>query len=160
MLRENNLNIYLLIFVFMDLRNITIQDIYKFPVRTLLVYFRNRYLKIFLHVLPPCPLLNTDHKFEKKVPLIVLRHKFYQNLAFGAHFQFSNHDLFEKVVWKLLFENYLLFFIFYFTCCKFFVLFFVFFTVNRPSTFKILLMGRSGCPTKWGDWVEGVFLQA
>ena len=122
MLRENNLNIYLLIFVFMDLRNITIQDIYKFPVRTLLVYFRNRYLKIFLHVLPPCPLLNTDHKFEKKVRLIVLRHKFYQNLACDAHFQFSNHDLFEKVVWKLLFENYLLFFISYFTCCKFFVL--------------------------------------
>ena len=52
-------------------------------VRTLLVYFRNRHIKIFLHVSPPCPLLNTDHIFEKKVFLIVFRHKFYQNLACG-----------------------------------------------------------------------------
>ena len=58
----------------------------------------------------------------KKVSLIVFRHKFYQNLACGAHFQFSSHDLFEKVVWKMLFENCLLFFIFNFTCCKFFAL--------------------------------------
>ena len=34
------------------------------------------------------------------VSLIVFRHKFYQNLAFGAHFQFNNYDLFEKVDWN------------------------------------------------------------
>ena len=66
------------------------------PVRTLLVYFRNRHLKIFLLISPWCPLLIADHIFGKKVSLIVFRHKFYENLVCGAHFQFDNHDLFEK----------------------------------------------------------------
>ena len=92
------------------------------PVRPLLVYFRNRHLKIYLHVSPPCPLLNTDHIVEKQVSPIVFRYKFYQNLAYGAHFQFSSHDLFEKVLQKLLFENFLLSFIFNFICCKCFAL--------------------------------------
>ena len=70
------------------------------PVRTLLVYFRNRHLKIFLCVLPQWPLLITDHIFGKKVSLIVFRHKFYQNLACGAHFQFNNYDFFQKVNWN------------------------------------------------------------
>ena len=70
------------------------------PVRTLLVCFRNRHLKIFLRVSPRCPLLIKDHIFGKKVSLIVFRHKFYQNLACGAHSQFNNHDLFEKVDWN------------------------------------------------------------
>ena len=48
-------------------------------------------------VSPWCPLLITDHIFEKMVSLIVFRHKFYQNLACGPHFQFNNHELFEKV---------------------------------------------------------------
>ena len=67
------------------------------PVKTLLEYFRNRHLKIFLPVSFPCPLLNTDNISEKKVSLIVFIHKIYQNLAYGVHFQFSNDDLFEKV---------------------------------------------------------------
>ena len=62
-------------------------------------------------------ILNTDHVFEKS--LIVFRHKFYQNIACSAHFQFSIHDLFEKVAWKFLFENGLLFFIFHFIYCKY-----------------------------------------
>ena len=63
----------------------------------LLVYFRNRHLKIFIYVSPPCSVLNTDHILKKKLDLIVFRHKFYQTLACGSHFQFRNHDLFEKV---------------------------------------------------------------
>ena len=39
------------------------------------------------------------HIFGKMVSLIVVRHQFYQNLACGAHFQFTNHELFEKVDW-------------------------------------------------------------
>ena len=56
------------------------------PVRTLLGYFRNRYLKIFFRVSPWCPLLIRNHKFGKTVSLTVFRHRFYQNLACGAHF--------------------------------------------------------------------------
>ena len=41
------------------------------PVRALLVY-----LKKYVF----------DHLFEKKLSLIVFRHKFYQNLSRGAHF--------------------------------------------------------------------------
>ena len=108
MLRENNSYVYLLIFAFIYRRNITTQDIY-IKVTSVNIYPNFWDIYIFLHVSPPCPLL-------------AFRYKFYQNITCGAHFQFSNHDLFEKVVWKLLFENYLLFFIFYFTCCKFFVL--------------------------------------
>ena len=53
-----------------------------------------------LRVSPRCQLLITDYVFGKKVSLIIFRHKFYQNLACGAHFQFTNHDLFEKVDWS------------------------------------------------------------
>ena len=67
-------------------------------VRTLLVYFRKRHLKIFLRISPLCPILRADHIFGKKVSL-VFRHRFYQNLICGAHFQFNSHDLFEKVDW-------------------------------------------------------------
>ena len=28
-------------------------------------------------------------------------------------------------------------------------------TVSRPTTFRIFLMGRSGCPSKWGNWGGG-----
>ena len=139
MLRENNLYVYLLILVFINLRSITIQGIYIkvtsfniYPnfwyiyiyiyIFILLVYFRNRHLKIFLHVSSPCPFLNTDHVLEKKVSLIVFRQIFYQNLSCCPHFQCSNRDLFEKFDWKLLFENCLFFFIFNFTYCKFFAL--------------------------------------
>ena len=43
-----------------------------------------------------------DHRphIWKEVSLIVLRHKFYQYLAYGAHFQFKNLDLFEKLDWN------------------------------------------------------------
>ena len=37
---------------------------------------------------------------KKKVSLIVFRHKFYPNLAGGAHFQFNSHGLLENVVWN------------------------------------------------------------
>ena len=64
-----------------------------------------RYLILYIYSIdfpscltPPCPLLNTYHIFEKNISLIDFRHKFYQNIACGAHFQFSNHDLFEKVI--------------------------------------------------------------
>ena len=67
---------------------------------TLLVYFRNRHLKIFLHVSPGCPVLITDQIYGKTASLIVFRHVFYHNLDYGAYFQFSNHDLFEKVDWN------------------------------------------------------------
>ena len=50
---------------------------YIYIFTTLLVYFRNRHLKILLNVSPPCPILNADQIFEKKVSLIVFRHKFY-----------------------------------------------------------------------------------
>ena len=123
LLREYNLYVYLLIFVFINLCFYIIYYIYIFiPVRTLLVYFRNRHLKIFLHVSSRCPLLNTDHILEKKVSLIVFRHRFYQNLVCGEHCQFINHDLFENVVWKLLFENCLFFCIFDCTYCDVFAL--------------------------------------
>ena len=111
-------------------------------------------VSISLYVSPPCSLLNTDHIFEKEVSLIVFRHKFYQNFVCGAHFEFSNHHLFEKVVWKLLFEN----------CLSFssltlhiviFLLWKKIITVNRPTTFRIFPMGRSGCPTKRGNWGGG-----
>ena len=67
---------------------------------TLLVYFRNRHLKIFLHVSPGCPLLITDQIYGKTASLIVFRHIFYHNLDYGAYFQFNSHDLFEKVDWN------------------------------------------------------------
>ena len=35
--------------------------IYYIPVRTLVVYFKNRRLKIFFHVSSRCPLFITDH---------------------------------------------------------------------------------------------------
>ena len=93
----------------------------------------------------------TNHIFGKRGPVIVFRQKFYQNLACGAHFQFSNHDLYEKVVWKLLFENCLLFFIFNFTC-------YIFFAFNENNyTFRIFRMGRSGFSTKRENWGGGSF---
>ena len=52
-------------------------------------------------VSPWCPLLITDTtSLEKWLSVIVFRYKFYQNLACGAHFQFNNHKLFEKVDWN------------------------------------------------------------
>ena len=86
-----NINIYIYIYIYIH--------IYSFSVRTLLFHLRNRHLKMFLYVLPWCPLLIADHIFRKIVSLILFRHKFYQNLACGAHFQFSNHGLFGKVDW-------------------------------------------------------------
>ena len=62
--------------------------------------FRNRHLKIFLHVSPWCPLLITDHIFGRKLSLIHCRQIFYQNLACGEQFQFNNHDLFEHFDWN------------------------------------------------------------
>ena len=37
---------------------------------------------------------------KKTVSLIVFRHKFYQNLACGTHFQFNSHGLLENVEWN------------------------------------------------------------
>ena len=71
---------------------------YIHPCLDIASLFQEHISQDFPSCLTPCPLLNTYHIFEKKVSLIVLRHKFYQNLACGAHFQFSNHGLFEKVV--------------------------------------------------------------
>ena len=45
------------------------------------------------------PLLTADHIFGKKVSLVVLDTNFTKNFACDAHFQFRNHDLFEKVPW-------------------------------------------------------------
>ena len=84
--------IYIYIYIY-----IYIISIYIHIFRTLLEYFSNRHLKIFLPVSLPCSLLNTDNISEKKVSLIVFIHKIYENLACGVHFQFSNDDLFEKV---------------------------------------------------------------
>ena len=98
--------------------------------------------------------LNTDHIFEKEVSLIVFRQKFYQHLLCRAHFQFSNPDLFEKVVWKLLFEN-----CFSFSSLTLHIVNFLLWkkinTVNRSTTFRTFLMERSGCPTKRGNRVGG-----
>ena len=65
------------------------------PVRTLLVYFRNRHLKIFLYVSPQCPLLITDPIFGKK-SLIAFRQVLKKSLL-AACIQLHNYDLFEKV---------------------------------------------------------------
>ena len=60
------------------------------------IYIYIIYIYISAFLLGHCPLLITDHIFGKKVSLIVFRHKVYENLVCGAHFQFNNHDLFEK----------------------------------------------------------------
>ena len=84
-MRENNLYVYLLIFVFINAKNITIQGLTSFNIYPdfwdyiiyiyiLLLYFRNRHLKIFFHVTPSRPLLNADHTLEKNVSQIVFRH--------------------------------------------------------------------------------------
>ena len=38
------------------------------------------------------------HIFGKMVSLIVVRHQFYQNLACGAHFQFTNMNYLKKLI--------------------------------------------------------------
>ena len=58
--------IYIYIYIYEYIYMYIYIYIYMYPVRTLLVYFRNRHLKIYLDVSPLCPLLNTDHKFEKR----------------------------------------------------------------------------------------------
>ena len=49
----------------------------------------------------------------------------------------------------------LLSFIFNFTCCVNFLLWKKITTVIRPTTLRVLLMGRSGYPTKRGNWGGG-----
>ena len=129
----------------------------------MLVYFRNKNLKISIHVPTPYPLLNTNHTIEKKLLLIVSRHKFYQNLACDAHFNFSNHDLFKR-----LFENCCLKIVSSFSSFQIvsifsfltlhaanFLLWGNISTVSRTTTFRIFLMGRSECSTKLGSWGRG-----
>ena len=70
------------------------------PVRTLLVYFRNRHVKIFLHVSLWCPLLITDHIFGKKLSLKALRQVLIK-LFPAACIQLDNYDLFENAWVKL-----------------------------------------------------------
>ena len=92
--------IYILIYIYIYINIIYIYIYVYIPVRTLLIYFRNRHLNTFLRVSTRCPILITDHIFGKKVSLIVSRHKFYQTLVCGARFLFNNHELIEKVNWN------------------------------------------------------------
>ena len=84
--------------------------------------------------------------------LIVFRHKFYPRIACGAHFQFSNHDYLKR-----LFQNCYLKIVSSFSSLTLhtvnFLLWKKIITVSRPTTFRIFLMGRSGCPTKRGNWL-------
>ena len=57
-------------------------------------------IKSFLHVSPRCSLLITDYIFGKNVSLPVSDKNFTKNFTCGTHFQFHNHDLFEKVHWN------------------------------------------------------------
>ena len=110
--------------MFINPRNIAIQGIYiKVTIFNIYTNFwdkvlrKTQILEIYIHIclfhkqrsqdFPSCltPVPSLDHRpqtslIEKKTSLIVFRHKFYQNLACGAHFQFNNHDLFEKFYWK------------------------------------------------------------
>ena len=52
-------------------------------------------------------------------------------------------------------KNCLLFFIFNFTCCKFFAFKENHYSISRPTTLRVFLMGRSGYPTKQGNWGGG-----
>ena len=80
----------LLIFVFINPRNITIQRIYIRITRfNIYPNFENRF-KVKLK----------NSFLIKKVYLIVFRHKFYQTCSCGSHFQFNNHGLFVEVHWN------------------------------------------------------------
>ena len=53
-------------------------------------------------------------------------------------------------------KNCLLFFIFHFTCCKFFDFKENHYSIKRPTTLRVFLMRRSGYSTKGRNWlVEG-----
>ena len=132
LLRESNLWL-LLVFVFTNPRNITIQGICNsnkfWWVYTLI--FENRFIVQFKcqkyiycsHGIAslfqkqhnsikasvcqatdimshPMPLLIADPIYEKKVFLISLAQNFTKNFDCGTHFQFRNHDSFEKVNWS------------------------------------------------------------
>ena len=83
--------VYLLIFVLIDPRNITVPDIYT-KVTSIIIYpnFWDKVLsKIYI-------LYNI---FQTLLVYSWNRH-LYQNLACRTHFQLNNHDLFENVDWK------------------------------------------------------------
>ena len=102
---------------------------------------------------PSCltPVLSPERRRHilKKMSLIVFRHKFYPRIACGAHFQFSNHDYLKR-----LFQNCYLKIVSSFSSLTLhtvnFLLWKKIITVSRPTTFRIFLMGRSGCLTKRG----------
>ena len=100
----------------------------------------HRLLSVTFHVSPLCPLLNTDHIFEKKISLVVFRHKFVPYLKRLLE------NCYLKIVssfWSLTLHT------------VNFLLWKKIMTVSRPTTFRIFLMGRPGCPTKWGNWGQG-----
>ena len=68
-------------------------------------------------------------------------------------FTFKWMDNLQQIEHHQKIKNCLLFFIFNFTCCKFFAFKENHYSISRPTTLRVFLMGRSGYPTKRRNWV-------
>ena len=66
-------------------------------------------------------------------------------------FTFKWMDNLQQIEHHQKIKNCLLFFIFNFTCCKFFAFKENHYSISRPTTLRVFLMGRSGYPTKRGN---------
>ena len=77
------------------------------------------------------------------------------NQVLKCFFTFKWMDNLQQIEHHQKIKNCLLFFIFNFTCCKFFAFKENHYSISRPTTLRVFLMGRSGYPTKRGNWGGG-----